>query len=247
MTEHEWLTSEDPAAMLRLRRTDCCGCLWTDNGDGTTSLCIGAKPCGLCDNGTTLPCVPWSDRKLRLFACACAIANYGFAHATSARKGGYGIWDATGEADSDDDEQSPICVARSWSRPQSNQLGDEDNITQIEKAAILRDLVGNPFQPVTLPKVAVESPMIPTPVSSTAMPSPTRWHVCPWLTPQALSLAQAAYEERQQDGTLDPFRLLLVADALEEAGATGELLVHLRSPRPHYRGCWVIDLILNKD
>ena len=38
----------------------------------------------------------------------------------------------------------------------------------------------------------------------------------------------------------------LLADALQDAGcADAELLEHLRRPERHYRGCWVIDLILN--
>src|SRR5688572_16857480 len=42
----------------------------------------------------------------------------------------------------------------------------------------------------------------------------------------------------------DPHRLSVLADALEEAGATGELVAHLRSPGPHVRGCWALDLVL---
>ena len=68
------------------------------------------------------------------------------------------------------------------------------------------------------------------------------------------------------DGTLDPFRLAVLSDALEEAGCGNEwLLRHLRgeevvpSPHmlktgfwqplraPHVRGCWALDLILGKE
>jgi len=39
----------------------------------------------------------------------------------------------------------------------------------------------------------------------------------------------------------------VLADALEEAGCTdADLLNHLRSPTPHVRGCWALDLILGK-
>ena len=139
-----------------------------------------------------------------------------------------------------------------------------------------------------------------------------------WLTPQVLSLAQAAYSERlppknlckrcrrevkvwrsyshncnwmacadcrislpaaeacvtSEDGTLDPLRLAILADALEEAGCDNEeILDHLRWVRPsavvmagplagqpvglnpngtyspcpvHVRGCWALDLILGR-
>ncbi len=61
-------------------------------------------------------------------------------------------------------------------------------------------------------------------------------------------LARAAYEERRLPaGTLDPSRLALLADALEDAGcADADLLGHLRGPGPHVRGCWGLDLLLGK-
>src|SRR5262249_41897669 len=37
----------------------------------------------------------------------------------------------------------------------------------------------------------------------------------------------------------------ILADALEDAGPSDDpLLPHLRSPGPHVRGCWALDLIL---
>jgi hypothetical protein len=54
-------------------------------------------------------------------------------------------------------------------------------------------------------------------------------------------LAEAIYDERAFD------RLPVLADALEEAGCdAAELLAHLRGPGPHARGCWAIDLLLGK-
>jgi hypothetical protein len=68
-----------------------------------------------------------------------------------------------------------------------------------------------------------------------------------WLTPEVLTLAQAAYAERLlPSGHLDPARLLVLADALEEVGAGGDLLGHLRAPGPHARGCWAVDLVLGR-
>jgi hypothetical protein len=64
-----------------------------------------------------------------------------------------------------------------------------------------------------------------------------------WRPPAVVALAQAAYEERQlPDGLLDPARLGVLADALEEAGCDDEhLLAHLRGPGPHPRGCFALD------
>jgi hypothetical protein len=54
-------------------------------------------------------------------------------------------------------------------------------------------------------------------------------------------LAAAVYDERAFD------RLPVLADALEEAGCDAvELLDHLRGPGPHVRGCWAVDLLLGK-
>ena len=49
-----------------------------------------------------------------------------------------------------------------------------------------------------------------------------------WLTRTVLSLAKAAYEELREN-VLDPDRLTVLADALEDAGCDGqEILNHLR-------------------
>jgi hypothetical protein len=41
--------------------------------------------------------------------------------------------------------------------------------------------------------------------------------------------------------------LPILADALQEAGCTNsDILQHCHSPRPHVRGCWVVDLLLGK-
>jgi hypothetical protein len=91
------------------------------------------------------------------------------------------------------------------------------------QCALLRCLVGNPFRPVALDRAC--------------------------LTPTITSLAQAAYEERGlPSGELDPARLAVLADALEDAGYfEPALLGHLRSPDPHVRGCWALDLLLGKE
>jgi hypothetical protein len=55
---------------------------------------------------------------------------------------------------------------------------------------MLHDIFGNPYRPIDIPSV--------------------------WLTPIVLSLAQAAYEERNlPTGKLDNARLAILADALD--------------------------------
>jgi hypothetical protein len=60
-------------------------------------------------------------------------------------------------------------------------------------------------------------------------------------------LAQAAYDDRLPEGTLDPARLAVLSDAIEELGlADATLLEHLRGPGPHWRGCWGVEGLLGR-
>jgi hypothetical protein len=63
-----------------------------------------------------------------------------------------------------------------------------------------------------------------------------------WRTATVLALAGGTYAERAFD------RLPILADALEEAGCSdAELLEHCRGPGPHARGCWVLDILTQKE
>lgn len=342
MTEYEWLASKDPAAML--------------------SWATAPVPPG----GHRPPRRHWypSARKLRL----CASAACG-GQPQSLQLCDLSDRFADGEIPYAELESfrpsHPDC---SW--PLRHEKNVHATILTINfdvflngQAILLREILGNPFRPVTLPHVSdcavcrgSGSFLLGSGEDAERIPC----HCCPWLTPTVLSLAQAAYEERgrkcgrcggsgvyhpnpiqsrgcpacqgtgrQQDGTLDPFRLAMLADALEDAGcaepdtpariyvveggpscwfvaystpdlrqtsnrlhacdtkegairwATGNCLVrkwvppadpadlwapwthregvgilprsphpiiaHLRSPGPHVRGCWTLDLILAKD
>ncbi|MGE3806627.1 MAG: WD40 repeat domain-containing protein [Gemmataceae bacterium] len=70
-----------------------------------------------------------------------------------------------------------------------------------------------------------------------------------WRDRTSPKLAQAAYDERElPSGHLDTKRLAILADALEEAGCTNEnVLAHLRGAGPHVRGCWPVDLLLERE
>ena len=63
-----------------------------------------------------------------------------------------------------------------------------------------------------------------------------------WLTPNVRHLAEIIYEDRQFDA------MPILGDALEEAGCENEtILSHCREYPTHARGCWVVDLLLNKN
>ncbi len=90
---------------------------------------------------------------------------------------------------------------------------------QMQQAAILREIVGNPF--------------------GLARPIDPGWPV--WQDGMIPKLALAIYDDRAFD------RLPILADALEEAGCTdSSLLDHLRGHGPHVRGCWALDQLSGK-
>jgi hypothetical protein len=85
--------------------------------------------------------------------------------------------------------------------------------------------------------------MFASPFHSTPVLAPA-WRY--WQGSIVMDLARTAYNSRELPaGVLDPTRLAVLADALEEAGCSaGRLLDHLRRPGPHPRGCWAVDAIL---
>lgn len=114
-----------------------------------------------------------------------------------------------------------------WAMTQPGSVMPDDNgvsagrlaAEQAVQADSLREVVGIPFRPV---------------IFSSDL-----------LTPTVVSLAHAAYDNRElPTGHIDPIRLAVLADALEEEGCIdAEILGHLRGPGPHARGCWLIDLL----
>lgn len=103
---------------------------------------------------------------------------------------------------------------------------DSENDKQnIEQALYLKDIFRNPFI----------APIIIDPA---------------WRTSTVNNLAEAAYEDRSViNGQLDKLSLNALADALEDAGCDNEeILDHLHNPKyEHVRGCWCLDLILQKE
>jgi hypothetical protein len=88
-----------------------------------------------------------------------------------------------------------------------------------DQVALLREVIGNPFRP----------PVVE--------PAWLRWNG--GIVPR---LAEEIYESRAFD------HLPVLGDALEEAGCTDEeLLGHCRRPGAHVRGCWLLDLLVEKD
>jgi hypothetical protein len=87
---------------------------------------------------------------------------------------------------------------------------------QTATAALAREVFGNPFRPVTF---APE-----------------------WRTDTAVALARQMYARR------DFSAMPILADALQDAGCDNDdVLTHCRDPKQvHVRGCWVVDLVMEK-
>lgn len=61
------------------------------------------------------------------------------------------------------------------------------------------------------------------------------------ITPTVRQLARSIYQDRTFD------HMPILGDALEEAGCDNEnILTHCHANQTHFRGCWVLDLILTK-
>ena len=186
-----------------------------------------------------------SDRKLRFFACACCRSFWQFlTHKRS--RGAVEFAERYADQLADRKERRRMAVAamkalKSVSglamRPllaaqlttavhmefSTGKMGNEDQEELRVRCRLLRCILGNPFRPITINSA--------------------------WLNPTVTTLATAAYEERiLPSGELDHARLAVLSDALEEAGCDdADILAHLRSPGPHVRGCWAVDLILGKE
>jgi len=100
--------------------------------------------------------------------------------------------------------------ASAWNASEATELSAQSDL--------LRDIIGNPFRPVTINPDWVA-----------------------WNDGMVRKIAQPIYDERAFD------RLPILADALEEAGCdNADILNHCRQTGEHVRGCWVVDLLLGK-
>jgi hypothetical protein len=229
VTESEWLASTNPQAMLAFMR----------------------------DSGRA------SDRKLRLFAVACCRRIWSlfsdergrrlveviecFAEGAATKERLYDAWNAA--ARDIHGQASIVARAAAWAATRTNEVmcvaraatravaqaepGREDDGRQtirhaenIQQCRVLGDIFGNPFHPL--------GPIDPA------------WLA--WRNGIVRRLAEVAYEERElPSGLLDRQRLLVLADALIDAGCTDAVLLdHLRGPGPHVRGCSVVDLLAGR-
>jgi hypothetical protein len=249
MTEEQWLASDDPFAMLtflrgkatarkvRLYATASCRRVWhliddersrravevaerfADDLDTEASLCAAHEQAKKAYR--TNPDMLAAQSSAR-FAAVYASEAYGPDAARVCR-------DTRGDRLEEwrcFDVLCTGCVVQAESRTVEVDPFKRDKAAErtalAAQGALLREIVGNPFRPVSLDPA--------------------------WLTPTVTDLATAAYEERAlPSGELDTARLAVLADALEEAGCeNADILGHLRAPGPHVRGCWAVDLLTGR-
>lgn len=108
-------------------------------------------------------------------------------------------------------------LARPWQMARDSVHFGKTRDLALE-VTVLRDIFGNPFRPVALDPAWLS-----------------------WNNATVSALAQSIYCDRAFD------RIPILADALEDGGCHDpDILGHCRGPGPHVRGCWVVDLLLER-
>lgn len=83
--------------------------------------------------------------------------------------------------------------------------------------------------------------------TSSGIRSVRSWRPMGFLIPPSPLPKPHRTRSPQRRGTFTPNGFTILADALEEAGCKSEdILTHCRRPGLQARGCWVMDLLLNK-
>lgn len=234
MTESDWQCSENPTPMLDY----ILGSTYRGNVE------VGGRRHPAEVTTKALPIV--TNRKLLLFCYAWRMAA------------DYPLSAECKEDTAPETVSQMYGGAARWAR----SLARLDTVGPETCAAIIREIF-NPCLPNTLPKKILRSGPVYV------------GQYCPWLTRTVSSLAEAAYKSYKPNDPLDAQSLGVLSDALEDAGCTNaEVLQHLRGQEkwcpcyyagqpssdcdrcqgtgytskrfPCVRGCWVLDLLLEK-
>jgi hypothetical protein len=225
MTEDQWLTSTEPQAMLAFLR----------------------------DTGNL------SDRKARLFACAAVRRVWHLLTDERSRRAvevaeryadGAADWPELDTAESLAEEVSHLARQQAFPTAVSAAEAAEGTafrrlVVEFASGSVLLALgtsggVEARHQCSLLRCTFDPLPFRPTP--------PIPASVLQWHEGLVRRLAEEAYEDRQlPSGHLDPDRLAILADAVEEAGGDAEMVAHLRQVGPHVRGCFVVDFLTDRE
>ncbi len=241
MTEQEWLECAGPEPMLeflRVKASDrklrsfavaCCRSIWhlLPNEAARTVVLVAERFAdGLATDeelGEAEGAFTWAEWESGLSPDAYLASLASEAVTQLARESDAAFVARTGRVIPNFPEQAYQAAAGT-----ANQVAHTTPLPYREEqwnsqVGFIRCIIGNPFRPIS------NNPA--------------------WLTPTVTGLATAAYEHRiLPSGHLDPARLAILADALEDTGCDdADLLGHLRDPGPHVRGCWPLDAVMGKE
>jgi hypothetical protein len=233
MTEAEWLTGDDPLALLahlrgqgnswarrlltwlRMRRRDdrhckarlfacaCCRRIWPLLV--TPVLRRAVEVAERFANGEV------SAGQLAAARAAAAESPWGAAARAATRAAWESAWDAAFQS------ATEAIKALDWvSVPEA--AADAVRAERRVQCVLLRDLFGNPFRPIR-----IERPIA-------------------WLSDDLLEEVRAIDQKHDFDA------LPHLAERLQAAGCReSELLDHCRSTGPHAHGCWVLNVLLGRE
>ena len=184
-----------------------------------------------------------SPRKLRLFACA--VARQRMMQYAQPREKWASAWHDLEETEDQPERDWFDLRQRIYRHNEAAWIVAQPNADTLSpqplKAALLRDLFGNPWRPVKLPKVGVVLRGEQPDGFGGQIEREGYCSCLTWNDGTVPRLAQRLYDERSFAA------MPILADAMEEAGCTSQdILDHCRQPGAHVRGCWVVDLILGK-
>jgi hypothetical protein len=190
-----------------------------------------------------------SERKLRLFLCACARQLWHLLADEESRQAIHSIersldWPNSSQALHDAHSAARTAAHRQERLPHKEW---NDNAFVRGKAAwevanIISDIVYRDWRSQRSTERVIQCNLIRDIFS---FPPSLDMQVSPsWLAWNGGTIPRIA-QQIDEEGAFDQFSIL--ADALEDAGCTEtNILDHCRSPGPHVRGCWVTDLLLGK-
>jgi hypothetical protein len=222
MSDREWLTSDDSAAMLRAVRPRA------------------------------------AERKLRLFACACARLVWDRLPPGLLREAVEAGEAAADGVISDDERQAYIPRLYSpWGQPdrppswfggrpfaeasKDDWAGFYAAKLAVAPGQVLAKLPGGLGWAEAARLTGPRQPGLLRDVFGPAAAQPSAFDPA-WRTPDAVTLAGHVYHDRAFTDLPD------LANALEAAGCRDPaVLSHCRAEGPHVRGCWVVDLILGRE
>ena len=197
------------------------------------------------------------ERKLRLFACACARRVLPIAPVEAWRalldalerfvesEASWAECEALTEAADAvpiEDHESPESSVRRSVENVAREPAHEGAqyaascAVQATIAVALRDGTGPIHSNTYLPEHRAQADLL-----RCVFAPPGEFDAESWRTSAVVALAEGIHADRAFD------RLPILADALQDAGCDdAEVLDHCRGPGPHVRGCWVVDRVLGR-